>query len=359
MKKVLAAVLAAAMALTLAMPAFAANDNELDVVVDNSATGATVSGTNGADGIRVDGVYTANDQVATGDIVDSRTTLYVVVSAVAPAAGTDLTNDKEWDFSFKKGDNSKVIKSMKLVEKDLTGTADREVAVEIKFNEIMDDTEYKMNPEITVRPRGDVADNNPNMDDTVITVKFFYDNENANTSDEEFAAGTKGVVAKPEKNEDNEVLWVDENKDLAKLEFSADSDTSAYYPKLSTKWANEDYAELIGDMDAFIFDFVGNPTISSTSRPVLTLYNPFYDEDEEALTVAEEDIVVYLVNADGTIDDITAQFTIEENDDGDNVLVTKTRTLGTYIIAERALEGAADAETETPDDGKEIPNTGR
>ena len=213
-----------------------------------------------------------------------------------------------------------------------------------------------MNPEITIKAKGDNADVNA---DTTVTVKFFYKNVKDEDSDLEYDAGTKGVVAKPEKNEDNEVLWVDNNKDLAKLEFTADSDTSVYYPKLSTQWNNEDYAELIGDMDAYMFNFVGNPTISSTSRPVLTLYNPFYDEDEEALTVAEEDIVVYLVNADGTIDDITAQFTIEENEDGDNVLVTKTRTLGTYIIAERALEGAADAETETPDDGKEIPNTGR
>lgn len=347
MKKVLAAVLAAAMAVSLAIPAFA-DDAEVSVVVGGTTTQDTSMG------ITVGNVYDGNKTAMAGDTVDSRDTLYVTLTA----AQGDLSSDDDWDFSFKKGDNSKVIKSIKFVEKDVDGTTGREDAIEIKFNEIMDDTEYKMNPEITIRPRGDVKDDHY-ADDTVITVKFFYKNFKDEDADTEYAAGTKGVVAKPEKNEDNEVLWVDENKDLAKLEFSADSDTSVYYPKLSTKWANEDYAELIGDMDAFIFDFVGNPTISSTSRPVLTLYNPFYDEDEEALTVAEEDIVVYLVNEDGTIDDITAQFTIEENDDGDNVLVTKTRTLGTYIIAERALDGAADAETETPDDGKEIPNTGR
>ena len=65
---------------------------------------------------------------------------------------------------------------------------------------------------------------------------------------------------------------------------------------------------------------------------------------------------------------MTDQFTAGENEDGDYVFTTKTRTLGTYIICEsypsdEAFDEAEAGEvTETPadeDNGKYNPGTGR
>ena len=163
-------------------------------------------------------------------------------------------------------------------------------------------------------------------------------------------------MVKPERNEDNTVTWENENHAIAKLEFYADSETKKYYPKLSTRWDDRDYAELFADQDAFIFDFVGNPSISSTIRPMLTLYNPYYDWDEEELTADLENIRIYEVQ-DGELIDATAAFRHGEDEDGNDVFTLKTRTLGTYIFVEKTLAGESPAAE--PSGEKEIPNTGR
>ena len=66
------------------------------------------------------------------------------------------------------------------------------------------------------------------------------------------------------------------------------------------------------------------------------------DEDGE-LTVDPENAVVYTIGEDGEPVDITSEFQFVETDDGDYVLRTKTRRLGTYIIAEKPAASDAEA----------------
>ncbi len=164
------------------------------------------------------------------------------------------------------------------------------------------------------------------------TFKVYIQNEHIVDDDATFTAGEKGVVVKPVKNEINTVTWEDHNRTLATLSFRADSDVSFYCPRLSTRWNYYDYEDYFEDTDAYVFDFVDSPTIPATTRPTLSLYNPFVDEDGD-LTIRTSRIHIYEVD-DGELEDVTDDFRFEKNDDDDYVMTIKTRTLGTYIVSE-------------------------
>ncbi|WP_101908391.1 hypothetical protein [Marasmitruncus massiliensis] len=164
------------------------------------------------------------------------------------------------------------------------------------------------------------------------TFKIWVQNEKIEDSDATFTAGEKGVIVKPVKNEINTVTWEDSNRTLAVLTFRADSDVSFYCPRLSTRWNSFDYADYFDDTDAYLFDFVSSPTIPASSRPTLSLYNPFVDDDGD-LTVRTSRIRIYEI-VDGDLEDVTDLFTFERNEDDDYVMTIKTRTLGTYIVSD-------------------------
>lgn len=163
------------------------------------------------------------------------------------------------------------------------------------------------------------------------TFKVYIQNENIVDDDATFRAGEKGIVVKPVKNEWNTVTWEDQNRTLASLEFRADSDVSFYCPRLSTHWNYYDYADYFDDTDAYLYNFVDSPTIPAATRPTLTLYNPFVDDDDD-LTVSTSRTYIYEVD-DGELIDVTDEFDFDRNDDDDYVMTTKTRTLGTYIVS--------------------------
>ena len=303
-----------------------------------------------------------------------------------------LMDDEDYfKFKYKKGsDNSKMILDINLVEKNLGGG--REEYIEIKLADDYTDDEYKINPTFTFSAKenlylyenaaGDYKYfTEDEVDDGVpakrgYTIKYTrsdydiseddeYEGEFtiwiSNTeleADEDFAAGTGGVTLKPTKNDDNEIVWYDENDDIAMLTFEGDSSVDNFFPKLSTKWDNSTYATYFADQDAFIFDFISNPDISSTSRPVLTIYDPYYDYEEDESLVDSENVVIYQV-VDGELVDVTADWSYGETDDGEMAYTTKTRQLGTYIFCEVAVAGSEEVVEEPVDDGKVIPNTGR
>ena len=285
-----------------------------------------------------------------------------------------LNDDDLFKKKFDKGDDdTKIISKISFEQKQVISGGSRENAIHVKLNNDYTDDDFKISPEVTFTAKEDITDEGreaEGKDGEIIAIakgsKFTIDftahvsNDSITTDDETFDAGTDGIIVKPEKDEDNTITWEDENDDIAMLEFEGDSDVSKYFPKLSTKWGDEDYAENFAGQDAYIFDFVGHPTISATSRPLLTIYNPFYDEDEDELTVPAEDVVIYEV-VDGALVDVTDKFTAGQNDDGDEVFTIKTRTLGTYIFAE-APASSPDEETAEPapeDEEKPNPGTGR
>ena len=294
----------------------------------------------------------------------------------------ELMDDEDYfKFKYKKGsDNSKMILGISLVEKKL-GNNPRDTYIEIKLADDYTDDEYKINPTFTFTAKDDLIYDataqkwytQEEIDERNLTVnarttisdgdKFegeftLWISNTELEADEDFAAGTGGVTLKPTKNDDNEIIWYDENDDIAMLTFEGDSSVDNFFPKLSTKWDNSTYATYFADQDAFIFDFISNPDISSTSRPVLTIYDPYYDYEEDESLVDSENVVIYQV-VDGELVDVTADWSYGETDDGEMAYTTKTRQLGTYIFCEVAVAGSEEVVEEPVDDGKVIPNTGR
>lgn len=372
MKKLIASLLSVATVASMAsMSVFAAPSAAADITKEAASASIFVS----------DKAYTSKEINPDKDIfidlarIGDFATADAKGNTVAVATLAKLFTDGDM-FKVKtdKGDdNSKMIDKISVTQKDVdsketAAVAGRENVIKIELKDDMTDSDYKVNPSVTFTAKYNMDDSGNEvaaasatiLSGTKYTVELgnFYVSNSVVEGDKDWTAGAGGSIAKPIKNDDNEITWEDENDTIAKLTFEGDSDVKKYYPKLSTKWDNADYAENFAGTDAFFRSFVGNPTISSTSRPVLELYNPFIDEDGEE-TVAVEDIVIYEV-VDGALVDATAKFTAGENDDGDSVFTLKTRTLGTYIFSNGAATAAEEAPAEeAPSDVKENPGTGR
>lgn len=386
MKKLLAAALAVATVASLSTVSFAANEWPVDLPTEgvtaifDDGTGAAYDGANT---VKPDKTlyFEVGNMVFTDRTSGDTYVLY----------GEYYTDKDLFKVKTDKGDeNAKMIKSMALSEKSITykGVTGRGPWFEIKLNDDYTDDEFKINPSFTVTAKDDFyatttqdANNNyilrpvdgdntipansivVNKGDKIIyDVGKYYISNSTDNADQDYMAGTGGIVLKPTKNDDNEITWEDENNTIATLRFYSDDDAAKFFPKLTTKWDNADYAEYFADQNAFIFDFVGRAAgetkIASTSRATLELYNPYYNWDEDVLTVAPEDCVIYQI-VDGELVDVTASFTALQNDDGDYVFQTKTRELGCYIIAEAEAAAVVDPGTTAPTDEKPVPNTGR
>ena len=353
MKKLLAVVLAAVMALSLGVVAFAAEYDATYTydVKDGSKTAKNEIYPDDSVYLKLNGIKVDVPQIA-----DPGLTTAVTLNE------KDFTDGDLWKVKFDKGgDNSKMIAKISLSEKNYGGDRGPWVKIETKADYTTD--EFKIKPSMTLTAKDDITIGGVVrfVKGDKINVDFgtIYISNDEDPADQDYAAGTGGVVLKPTKNDDNEITWEDEQNTIAVLKFMGDDNQTKFFPKLSTKWEDADYAEYFADQDAFIFNFkgsvAGETKISSTSRATLELYNPYYDSDEDEYTVDPENCIVYQVQEDGTMAE--AAFKVVENEDGDMVFQTKTRELGIYIIAEKPYTTAVE-DVETPDDGKAIPDTG-
>ena len=353
MKKLLAVVLAAVMALSLGVVAFAAEYDATYTydVKDGSKTAKNEIYPDDSVYLKLNGIKVDVPQIA-----DPSWTTAVTLNE------KDFTDGDLWKVKFDKGgDNSKMIAKISLSEKNYGGDRGPWVKIETKADYTTD--EFKIKPSMTLTAKDDITIGGVVrfVKGDKINVDFgtIYISNDEDPADQDYAAGTGGVVLKPTKNDDNEITWEDEQNTIAVLKFMGDDNQTKFFPKLSTKWEDADYAEYFADQDAFIFNFkgsvAGETKISSTSRATLELYNPYYDSDEDEYTVDPENCIVYQVQEDGTMAE--AAFKVVENEDGDMVFQTKTRELGIYIIAEKPYTTAVE-DVETPDDGKAIPDTG-
>ena len=353
MKKLLAVVLAAVMALSLGVVAFAAEYDATYTydVKDGSKTAKNEIYPDDSVYLKLNGIKVDVPQIA-----DPSLTTAVTLNE------KDFTDGDLWKVKFDKGgDNSKMIAKISLSEKNYGGDRGPWVKIETKADYTTD--EFKIKPSMTLPAKDDITIGGVVrfVKGDKINVDFgtIYISNDEDPADQDYAAGTGGVVLKPTKNDDNEITWEDEQNTIAVLKFMGDDNQTKFFPKLSTKWEDADYAEYFADQDAFIFNFkgsvAGETKISSTSRATLELYNPYYDSDEDEYTVDPENCIVYQVQEDGTMAE--AAFKVVENEDGDMVFQTKTRELGIYIIAEKPYTTAVE-DVETPDDGKAIPDTG-
>ena len=270
-----------------------------------------------------------------------------------------FTDKKLSKFSYDKEEGSKLIQSVKLVEKNFEklpqgdGPLGHSLAFEVKLNDFLTDDEQKVAFTTELKLKDDIQFTTELSGQTFniclrdgftfnMEFEFWVNNAVTTTDGEDAMAGDGGAIWKPTKNEEQEYTWEDENNTLATLKYDSDDGQTKMYYKLSTKWDNAYYAENFADQDAFLYDFIAGPSASSTSRATLSLRVPFVDEDGE-LTCAEDEIYVYEMNDDGTLADVSNKFTFMEDEDSDGyVLQTKLRELGTYVVA--GPVGAAEEE---------------
>lgn len=177
-------------------------------------------------------------------------------------------------------------------------------------------------------------------------------NETIESDDADFDVGQSGQVIRPVKGAVNTVRWNDGYGMVASVRFTADSDASFFFPRLSTRWDNADYYDYFEDQDAYIFEFSGNPTLPATSRAELQLRNPYVDENGHS-SIRSRDIVVYQI-VKGELNDVTRLFNPTVNDDGISVLSTRTRTLGTYVVCEEEVYFDYDDDDDFDDDDIEV-----
>lgn len=384
MKKLLAVVLAAVMVLSLGVVAFAADGDTMDDISAITNDKLAVEGDLTTGKLYVKGtqddVLASGTQNATSDI-----TLYIPVSQITASfvaaddsalTGTDVTAKladilSDGDlvrFSKKFEEGGKAVKSVKWVEEKVataegTGTG-RAYYVEIKLNEDLTDEETKVELKYTFTAKENIQGKDTfgiKKGAKLIGDVVFYVENGVINLDDTTAAGTSGRYAKAEKNEDNSLEWEDNNNTIAKLEFSANDDPDAFYPRMTTSW------ELaIGDSinnknfegtDAVVRAFRAAPVeIPCTSRASFYLYMP----DEFGDDVDPADVAIYEVK-DNEFVDVTSKFEyVETDEDGNDIdgFLTRTRTLGVYVICEKAVEETALVDG-TPVPEKENPGTGR
>lgn len=341
-----------------AMECYTGTDNPIPYVLDKEDM-------NDADGVR------------------SNTTVYYVMKNASQTGGVDYEDTDFFKLDAKKGNSSKDIASITISTKNfnnetayqvgvnnsknatpynLTG---RRTVVAVKLKEKYTDAESKLNFDFNLKitskgedKYGPIASNQPTNSKIENAGTFYVKNEVVKADDETIRVGQNGQMIEPVKNEDNTIIWYNNNDDLARIQFRADSDVEKFYSKLSTQWINEDYDAYFDGQDSFIFRFTGSPKISSTSRATLDIYNPFVNDDDEE-TVDPDEVVIYEI-VDGELINRTSDFSYGENDDGYMAFTTKTRTLGTYILCEQEVDEGIDTddvETPVPEDPSVLPPT--
>ena len=275
-------------------------------------------------------------------------------------------NDDYWKLKVSKGDNGKYIKAISDVTKKFSGNlynavnggvvqntgAARHRYIKVELSEIYTDDEIKMSLDMRLTAKDAAVRNFPIEDDTEFKVSdfTFYMKNLVKAADGDWRVGVGGLMLNPVKNDWNEVTYYDEDGDLAYLKFFGDSDTGKFYAKLSTKWEHADYASYFNDQDAYIFQFTGSPSLSSTSRADLEIYSPFVDQDGNE-TFDPEQAIIYQV-MDGDLFDITNQFEYREGNNGDMAYCSRVRFLGTFIICQKPVDEASndDVVDLVPDD---------
>ncbi|WP_419491277.1 hypothetical protein [Anaerotruncus massiliensis (ex Liu et al. 2021)] len=158
-------------------------------------------------------------------------------------------------------------------------------------------------------------------------------------ADADFAAGDRGLMVKPSKNDGNEITWENDGGTIARATFLGDSDPGKFYAKLSTRWDSGILDGRFADTDACVYAFSGKPTMTGVTRVKLELANPFVGRDGEELIDPEEIRIYQLIDED-TLEDVTAEFRYTGNDGGDLMFTAKDRTFGTYVFSADAAAAA-------------------
>ena len=345
MKKMLAVLMAAVLAGSFAGVCALA----YSITTDTHLTGEAYD----ADGDSVVGDYNfAFGDKVSADFVPAGKKIYIEIgdgTEFHDGAGTvsadELADSGEFNFRLDRDKNGSLLDSVKLVTKNLDGSG-RKNYIEIKLKETTRTEERKVTFDVYFKARhADDGDRWESGDIANTRFELWVDNPVEDGDYADIEAG-QNVVFNPVSNERNTISWGADD-DVACLEFEADDDSRKFYAKLSTKIDRDIYEEYGDPVNAELFfrTFVGSPSIDSTSRATLTLYNPWNDcydwYGSRYRDVRPRDVHIYLVDSDGYLEDLTDRMTYADEDDteaGIDGWKIRVRSLGTYVISDRDLE---------------------
>lgn len=300
-----------------------------------------------ADGASLSSFSLSNGSV-TGDPVRPGKKYYVELpnsgSLITLSGGAvsynDIYNADNFTFKLSRDQNGKHLESVKFVSKSLNGP--RRDYIEIALKSATNVDEVNITFDVYFRARSSVSGKWASGDQVNLRFKLWMSNQ-SESGDADLEPGN-GVVFEPVSNEDNSITWGG-NRSVASLEFTASSEADKFYARLSTK-ANREISEEYGDpvnADLYFISFVGNPRIDSNSKAVLTIYNP-WDEDNGyngGYRVNPRECYIYLIDGDGYLQDVTDSFAYVNGDDtpeGVEGWQTKTRVLGSYVVSDTELD---------------------
>lgn len=258
------------------------------------------------------------------------------------AAASQLADDDLFKLSIDKdGSGKSLISSITQVgEKRLDGDSVRGSYLKIVLKDSTTTDELKATAEITFKAKKTLSASSGDEgtwssgEYAVLNLIMWINNSEISGSDGEADTGDS-VYFSPESDEVNTFIWGD---DRAAIEFTADDDAEDFYARLSTKSDVDIYTEYGDPVDAdlWFYNFVGNPTVPSTSRAALTLGIPWDEDDDDYPD--PEDCYIYELDSDGSLSDVTERFTYSEDSYAIDGWTVKTRVLGTYIVSDTELD---------------------
>ena len=336
-------------------------DDEGDWLEDNSGSSFPRPSSDGK--VVLDGVLP--NQTFYIKLGDANSDLITTLSGGGKAHASDLADDSLFKISVDKdGDGKSLISKIEQVDEKRLGGMTRASYLKVTLKDMTSTDERKANAEIEFKAKKDKSGSWAKGETAILNLNMWISNTKISGSDGDADTGDK-IYFSPEANENNVLIWGD---DRAALEFTADDDAKDFYARLSTRSMSDIYAEYGDPVDAdlWFYDFVGNPSIPSTSRAYLTLGIPWDDDDD--YSPDPRDVYIYRLDKDGYLEDVTAMFTYSEDDREIEGWTTRTRTLGTYIVSDTELDIDSyyddDDDTEVPsidvsNNQKPVPNTGR
>lgn len=165
-------------------------------------------------------------------------------------------------------------------------------------------------------------------DRVTLSGRVYVGNKATNGYDTTVKVGGAGKTIKIAPADNNYVSFDTSYDTIATLEFMGSSNPEDFIARLSTKWP-ADLLSKFRNTDAVIFRFTP-ANIDADSRAVLTLMNPYADDD----SINPKRVYIYSVNSRGVLQDVTKNFAYDEDEDA---YYTRTRSLTTFIISDKKV----------------------